>query len=843
MADEIAAALRKFFSTASNPVLFTGAGVSVKAGLPTWRALIEKLAEGIRSFDSQTADIMLKRLSKGDLTTAVDYFFLSDEMNTGDKHRLIATALSNFDAEAISSVAKLPVKGCLTTNFDESIIQAIGKHRGLYPRDYKYGDASFKQAQWEEKLFVARIHGAVEHVDSIVLSQKQFENLLQNETYLELLRTCFAHRNVLFLGFSFYDPAIRHVFNELERKFGSASSGRHVAILPHDIESEFIQKAHHLNIEVIRYDSSHGHKELWDGLQSFNESKFEEDAKGGQASPFSFTKQFLSACYARAHTGASRALREAVAEGIISAFLQEAFPLPMARGSLLEKMRLSLGVKGGEVVDLVDSATRSLIDSGLCAHAEQDSYAWVSTPDEVDLLGNAIKKLVSSTISRAYVQEGWKVSENIAQVIERFFEGLINRRGWDLGAAFSAGRVPDAVSVESLMNECAHDILSYDKERLLRVCQGLFSHPTTEESEVLGELGRVSFAIELAFKSPKSVLLNKAILPRRIYFDASVILPVLAEGHPYAVLYRQAIHQLKDASSSAAITLKLFVADVYLSEILSHKNRAEAYYREAGDDFSAIVMSDALYSGTVNTNVFIGGYANIVKNNGEIDFLEYLKKFAPFNNEKQLRIWLAKLGFEVISITKGKTYSELYSIMERAYSASITYGKTPLLIEHDAVQVSVLSGEIEKGEKAIFVTADRQLKQVLTGTKFENTAELMISHVGLIQFIQVMLGGLHDGAGLTQLIWSSRVSDRAQAVRSYFTSKGLEQYDASMLMSMPEIIEKFADFAVSELERSGENLTSEDPAKRVKAFKVLGTLEGQYFEKMKAAMEKNERNG
>ncbi|MFW3166100.1 SIR2 family protein [Pseudomonas syringae pv. syringae] len=836
MSEAISEALRKFFREAAEPILFTGAGVSVKAGLPTWRALVANIAKGIEPFDSATAQMMLKRAEKGDLTTAVDYFMLSDDMITGDKYKLVSELISNFDASAILDVAKLPFKGCITTNFDESIIQAICIAKGKSPRDYKYGDASFKQAQWEQKSFVARIHGAVEHPESIVLSKQHFDVLLKDETYLELLRTCFSHRNVLFLGFSFYDPAIRHVFGELERKFGSSSVGRHLALLPDNIESEFLQKAHHLNIEVVRYESKDGHEALWSGLAAFNNIRDTSDTSTEKSSPFSFTKQFLATCYARSHAGSSRALREAVAEGVVSALLQESSPHPISHALLTEKMRLTFGVGSSEVVDLLESALTSLIDSGLCAVYTADNYVWSGESEESDLLGYVMGRLVESTVSRAFVSEGWEVSSNVRVVINRFFEGIINRRGWDLGVAFSAGRVPEAISVSSLLNECAHDIFAFDKERLLRVLQNQFAHPTVEEAEILSELGRLSFAIELAFKSPHSILLNKAILPRKIYFDASVILPIIAEGHAFTSLYKQAISKLKEASSSAAVSLKLLVADVYLNEIISHKAKAEAYYREAGDDFYSIAMSDAMYNGSTNTNVFIAGYVNWVSNNGEINFPDYLNRFAPFQNEPKLKSWLKKQGFEVVSIPKGKAFSEIYSIMERAYAKSLSYGKTPLLIEHDAVQISVLNSEIEKGEKAIFVTADRQLKHVLADSKYQNSAEFMISHVGLIQFIEIMLGGIQQGVGLAQLIWSSKVSERAHNVRSYFTSKALQQYDASMLMTMPEIIDKFADFAYSELDRSSNNLDVEDPAKRVKAFRALGVLEKQYFDKMKAAM-------
>ena len=839
MSDAVLEALNKFFDSSTEPVLFTGAGVSVKAGLPTWKSLIETLASGIRPRDPVTADIMLSKVGKGALTTAVDYFMLSDEMNTGDKYRLISDTLSKYDHNAILNVAKLPFKGCLTTNFDESILQAIGRSREKSPRDYKYGDSSFKQAQWEKNLFVARIHGAVENPEAIVLSDKQFENLLRDEAYLELLRTCFSQRNVLFLGFSFYDPAIRHVFSELEKKFGSSTPGRHLAILPDNIESEFIQKAHNLNIDVVRYSSTDHHKELWEALERFHTKPIAVVTPPKDPSPFSFTKQFLAACYARSHAGSQRALREAVAEGVISAFLQECMPQSIEKSALYEKMRITLGVKSDDVPYLVDTAVASLADSRLCSYQPDGSVIWTDSSEGDAPLNDALARLVESTVSRAFVSEKWEVPENVKTVIERFFDGIVNNRGWDLGAAFSAGRVPEAISVESLVNECAHDIFAYDKERLLRICQDLFAHPTVEEAEILSELGRVSFAIELAFKSPSSVLLNKAILPRRIYFDASVILPIIAEGHAYTQLYKDAISRLTQASSSAAVTLRLFVAEVYLNEIISHKIKAETYYREAGDDFYKIAINDAIYSGSTNTNVFVAGYANWVTNNKiEITFPEYLEKFAPFNTEAKLKAWLTKKGFEVASAAKGQIYADLYSIMEKYYVQSLVYGKTPLLIEHDAVQVATLVTEVQRGERSIFVTADRQLRQILTDTKYETSTEFMISHVGLIQFIEIMLGGVRQGVGLTKLLWSSKVSERAHAVRSYFTSKALDKYDAGLLMSMPDVVEDFSEHAVSELKRNDDDLDSEDPAKRVRAFRALGMLETQYFDKMKAAMNK-----
>lgn len=483
------------------------------------------------------------------------------------------------------------------------------------------------------------------------------------------------------------------------------------------------------------------------------------------------------------------------------------------------------------------------MDAGLCRRLKGEAgrgfkFAWVGEPSDRDSLEAAIQILASSVAKRAYLQEGWRTGREVEDTMTLFFSELIRRRGWDLGAAFAAGRAPEGVSIESLLNECTIGLSAFDRERLLRVCTTMLQHPSHEESDVLGELGRVSFAVELAFQSPRSTLLHKAILPRNIYFDASVLLPALVEGHPFTQIYRSAIKRLKAASSAAAIPLKLKICTVYLNEIISHRRNAVAYSDELGDDFLAVARADALYHGVPNVNVFVGSYANWVENNTQVSFGEFLSRFAPYTTELQLRQWLKAQGFEIVDSFKGAKYAAYYSHLETAYANSLARGKGPILIEHDAIQLSILDAEVQKGEKALFVTADRQLQFALSGGRFDLVGETMISHVGLVQFIELVLGGMADGFGLTELLWSPRISDRSQAVRSYFTSRGLEQYDDGLTMAMPAIIEQYADAAAAELARRGADLETDDPKRRAEAFRTLGALERNYLSGMHDAVAK-----
>jgi SIR2-like protein len=848
--DVIAQALRRFFDQGTHPVLFTGAGVSARAGLPTWPQLIESLAAEIKSVDEITTIQMLECVAAGDYTLAVDYFRMSRKVLEGDKSKYLVRRLSKFNSDPIRPIAKLPFRSCLTSNFDRSIHEAVAKEKKGAARDYRYGDRSFRQVQWEEDLFIARIHGAVELPETMVLSESQFRALLLDDAYAELLAPFFLHRNVLFVGFSFYDPAVRHVFTELNKKFGAAPPGRHMVLLPRGIQQEFIQRANRLNIEVVEYDPLNDHAELWAGIEEFNAQPQSTRAARGvtKAVPFSSTKQFLAACYARARThGSSTALRSAIVEGIISAMIQAVAPGAISRNDLLEKIRLTIGLKGSDAETLLDASIKSLTEAKLCRKLQGEAgvgvkLAWVGEVSDADSLEYAIGVLTTSLKNRANVQEGWQPPDSLDRPIGAFFGELVRRRGWDLGAAFAAGRAPENVAVEVLFGECLRDVPAFDKERLTRVAKSMFQHPSKEEAGVLAELGRISFAVELAFQSPHSALINDAILPKCIYFDASVLLPALVAGHPFSAIYLDAIGRLRNAASSSAIDLKLRVSTSYLNEIISHRTNALEYSRQVGNNFPAVALSDALYHGATSVNVYVGAYTNWIHRNERIGFEEFLGRFASYSTESELGTWLSKQGFEVVRAVKGPAYADLYGILERANADRFVRGKRPILIEHDATQLSMLHDEAQRWERTLFVTADRFLQQVVMDSKFYPLAEIMISHVGLVQLIDLLLGGMADDpAAFAELLWSARSSDRAQAVRAYLTARGLEQYDDAMAMAMPNVIEEFADRAEAELERVGADLDAEDPTKRAAGFGVLGSLEKDYFAGMSDAVTKLRR--
>lgn len=846
----ITEALKSFFETSKEPMLFAGAGVSALAGLPDWKNFLLKLAELVRPKDPMVANLMTEYVSKGKFTRAAEFFWTTDEVLVGDKNASIKKLLSTYDSKPLLPLASLPFKGVLTTNFDRSIFEAVAAARKLAPLDYKLGDVSFKQALFETDLHVARIHGCAEVPSTIILSENQFTRLLENEDYLELLSQTFLRKSILFLGFSFYDPAIKHVLDQIEKKFGQGAPGRHIALLPESNASELIQKAHRLNIEVITYAPTDHHKALWDGIAAYASLLSKSPAKPPTTNvhPYSSTKQYLATCFARASMASEQtSLREIVIEGVLSALLQEAQPKSLGIADIHEKIRMALGIKGREINELIDRGLKSLAAAKLVRKHKEEGQrgprlVWIGTQSDGSSIEDALQTLTTNIINRAYVQEGWKAPLYIVNIIKMLLRDIVHKRGWDLGAAFATGKAPDIVSIRPQLAECGYRLSSLDTERIERTIESVFEHPTEEEAQILGELGRISFIVELAFQAPRSTLLHKATLPKKLYFDTNVLLPAFVKGHPHYQTFQSTLRRLQEASTKAGNKLCLAACSSYLNEIISHRNNALAYAREAADDFEAIARSDAIYSGPGNINVFVGAYASAIENGRPPGFESFLDQVAPYHTEAELRRWIEAQGFTIAPLLKDETYGELYGILERCNATKLTKGKEPILVEHDALQLALLEREYQSGERTLFVTADRQLYEDVHTSKYGHLADFMVSHVGIVQLVDLLIGLKSDDRVLGELLWNSHISDESKRIRSYLTIEALSRFDAALAMKMHKVVEAQSEAISKQLERAGMDLETMNPTSRAKAFKTLGTLESNFFAGMSEAMEKLHRN-
>lgn len=205
MIDELIEAYR-----ARRLILFVGAGVSMSLGLPSWRQLIDHVAQELgfdpdiyRTFGTELALAEFYRVTKGEigpLRSWMDREWHKSSISIAKSrvHELIAT--SNFDL-------------VYTTNYDRWLEQAFEHFDKAYTKTVNVGDLPGARTDTTQ---IIKFHGDFDSDESIVLTETSYYKRLGFETPLDIkFRSDVLGRSVLFIGYSLSDVNIRYLFYRL----------------------------------------------------------------------------------------------------------------------------------------------------------------------------------------------------------------------------------------------------------------------------------------------------------------------------------------------------------------------------------------------------------------------------------------------------------------------------------------------------------------------------------------------------------------------------------------------------------------------------------------------------
>lgn len=188
-----------------NASVFIGAGISFPIFRRCWKDLILPYAEKINLQDNEVGE---------------DYPFIAQAyVNCGHdensfKEEICGLFHSAETTEVHKVLARLPIRNYWTTNYDELLENALnneGKHS-----DVIYDNNSFVTLNDTRDHIVYKCHGDCNHYNSIVITQKDYENYRFSAfNFTHALYNELASSTMLFLGYSLNDPDINNIIATL----------------------------------------------------------------------------------------------------------------------------------------------------------------------------------------------------------------------------------------------------------------------------------------------------------------------------------------------------------------------------------------------------------------------------------------------------------------------------------------------------------------------------------------------------------------------------------------------------------------------------------------------------
>ncbi len=199
-------------------VLFVGAGVSLGAGLPSGRKLIELLCDDLYDY---LDDSEISNLEKMSLDYVADEYIKCRSYSRNSLNQILLKQFGNDDlsSESHRLIASIPhFKHIVSTNYDVLFEKYLPN--SLQTVVVNDEDCSYIN---DNKTTVYKIHGDIKNFSSIILSKSDYDGLnsrIPTSLLWHQIKSLFAKNTVLFMGFSFDDSDIDSTFSTLMKVLG-----------------------------------------------------------------------------------------------------------------------------------------------------------------------------------------------------------------------------------------------------------------------------------------------------------------------------------------------------------------------------------------------------------------------------------------------------------------------------------------------------------------------------------------------------------------------------------------------------------------------------------------------
>lgn len=254
-------------------VALVGAGASQTSSFPSWKKLLETLvSDGRREGIIKPTEEKEIKQSLKDSSKYLDIAqYLADRFGEADIRSRISKIFddsSKVPSALHKSLMDINFRFLVTTNYDRLLENAYAAKHGTTPTIFTQKNVDdFADALWENKFFILKAHGDVASRTSIVLTQRDYREIIfTSPGYRHLLASIFTNYMVLFIGASLSDPEVNLMLASLHSAF-HGSGKKHFALIEEASTQEFMIERWRkdYNINAIKYKKSdNSHPEVLD---------------------------------------------------------------------------------------------------------------------------------------------------------------------------------------------------------------------------------------------------------------------------------------------------------------------------------------------------------------------------------------------------------------------------------------------------------------------------------------------------------------------------------------------------------------------------------------------------
>ncbi len=214
-----------------NVSLLIGSGVSCACGLPSWEALIRDMKKELRKYCPSADRAALSQFLRSNDATQIAGVFKSHR-GPVNYYKFLRSRFRHqayVCAPLLKVISRLPVKVLFTTNFDK-LLETACREGGAAEDPVVVIDPNQVQPLNGRERQIIKLHGDIDHPDSIVLTNEDYTAFEDRcEAIALMLRAHIAFSTVVLVGFGLKDPNFSRIYASARRLV--AGSGTRVIAL------------------------------------------------------------------------------------------------------------------------------------------------------------------------------------------------------------------------------------------------------------------------------------------------------------------------------------------------------------------------------------------------------------------------------------------------------------------------------------------------------------------------------------------------------------------------------------------------------------------------------------